>query len=45
MNTVYSFQDGWTALIAASKEGYVDIVSALLEHGAKLNIPDLVGIF
>lgn len=35
-------QDGWTPLIAASKEGHVDVVAVLLEHAAKYNIPDTV---
>lgn len=37
-------QDGWTALIAAAKEGFTDVVSLLLENAAKYNIGDLVAI-
>ena len=29
-------------MIAASKEGHVDVVAILLEHAAKYNIPDTV---
>lgn len=41
-NAIYYYQDGWTALIAASKEGHGEIVSALLEYGAKHSMADLV---
>ena len=36
------FQDGWTALIAACKEGHHEIAKELLEGGAKVQLPDLV---
>jgi len=39
---VVNSQDGWTALIAASKEGHVDVVSMLLDNAAKYNLPDQV---
>ena len=32
-------------MIAASKEGHVDVVAILLEHAAKYNIPDTVNDF
>lgn len=39
---VFFFQDGWTALIAACKEGHYEIAKELLEGGAKVQLPDLV---
>ena len=36
------FQDGWTALIAACKEGHYEVVKELMENGAKVQLPDLV---
>ena len=36
------FKDGWTALIAACKEGHHEIAKELLEGGAKVQLPDLV---
>lgn len=43
--TEFSFlisQDGWTALIAACKEGHYEVVKELMENGAKVQLPDLV---
>lgn len=34
--------DGWSALLSASKEGYVDIVLQLLEHNAAIDHRDMV---
>lgn len=34
--------DGWTALLCAAKEGYVDIVCQLLEHNAEIDHRDMV---
>ena len=39
------FKDGWTALIAACKEGHYEVVKELLECGAKIQLPDLVNIW
>lgn len=36
------FQDGFTALTIAAKEGYTDIASLLLQHDAYVNLPDRV---
>ena len=38
-------KDGWTALIAACKEGHFDVVKELLESGAKVQLPDLVNSY
>ena len=49
MNYVYivlyhSLQDGYTPLIAASQEGHKDIVEVLLNHGAKVDLPNKVSV-
>lgn len=36
--------DGWSALLNAAKEGYVDIVLQLLEHNATIDHRDMVNI-
>lgn len=36
------FQDGYTALTLAAKDGHVDIVYQLLQKGAYVNLPDRV---
>ena len=38
-------KDGWTALIAACKEGHFNVVKELLESGAKVQLPDLVNSY
>ena len=35
-------QDGWTALMIASYNGYVDVVNVLLPHGASVHLQDKV---
>ena len=35
--------DGWTPLIRASKNNYLEIVKYLVEHGANLNIRNSAG--
>lgn len=37
--------DGWSALLNAAKEGYVDIVLQLLEHNAAIDHRDMVSSF
>ena len=37
-----SLQDGWTALMIASREGHLDCVKELLEKGALVNAQDTV---
>ena len=49
MNYVYivlyhSLQDGNTPLILASQEGHKDIVEVLLNHGAEVDLPDMVSV-
>lgn len=39
-NIVPKDSTGWTALIAAAHNGHVDVIRALLEHGADLSIKD-----
>jgi len=39
---VLDFQDNWTALICAAKEGHSDICSELLNHGADIVHRDMV---
>jgi len=41
---LWYFKDGWTALIAACKEGHIEVVKELLECGAKVQLPDLVNV-
>ncbi|VDM39612.1 unnamed protein product [Toxocara canis] len=35
--------DGWTALLNAAHEGQVEVASALIEAGASVDFPDLMG--
>ncbi len=35
-------QDGWTALMRASREGHTAVVELLLQHGADLNVENIV---
>lgn len=35
-------QEGWTALMAASRKGHLNIVDQLLVHGADLDMRDCV---
>ena len=49
MNYVYialyhSLQDGVTPLIAASQKGHKDIVEVLLNHGAEVDLPNMVSV-
>ena len=49
MNYVYivlhhSLQYGDTPLIAASQEGHKDIVEVLLNHGAEVDLPNMVSV-
>ena len=37
-----SLQDGWTALMMASKAGHMEFVQVLLDKGADANIQDRV---
>ena len=37
-------QDGWTPLMCASKEGFVDVTKVLLEKEANLELRDIVSI-
>ena len=37
-----SLQDGWTALIRASREGYMECVKVLLDKGAEITIQNKV---
>lgn len=39
------FQDNWSALLCAAKEGYADICMELLEHGADIEHRDMVWYF
>ena len=43
-NITFIFQDGFTALTIAAKEGYVDIVQELLAKDAYVNIVDRVSL-
>jgi hypothetical protein len=38
------YQDNWTALICAAKEGHSDICAELLDHGADIEHRDMVHI-
>ena len=40
--SVVDLQEGWTALMAASRRGHFDIVEQLLVHGANPNMQDYV---
>jgi len=40
--SVVDLQEGWTALMAASRRGHLDIVEQLLVHGANPNMQDYV---
>ena len=44
VNSHLPFQDGFTALTIAAKEGYGDIVQELLAKDAYVNLADRVGI-
>jgi hypothetical protein len=44
-NTWVLFQDNWSALLCAAKEGYADICMELLEHGADIDHRDMVWYF
>ena len=37
-----SSQEGWTALMLASRAGHMECVTVLLDKGAEVNIPDTV---
>ncbi len=39
------FQDNWTALLNACKEGHAEAVSALIDHGADIEHRDIVRNF
>lgn len=41
---LFLFQDGYTALTAAAKDGHIDIVYKLLQKGTYVNLPDRVRI-
>ncbi|EGT36291.1 hypothetical protein CAEBREN_31794 [Caenorhabditis brenneri] len=38
-----NFQEGWSALLNAAHGGFVDIVRLLIDHGAAVDQPDLMG--
>jgi len=42
-NIVPNDNTGWTALIAAAHKGHVDVIRALLDHGADVSIKDKEG--
>ena len=37
-----SSQNGWNSLMAASQNGYVEVVDKLLQHGATVDLQDKV---
>ena len=37
-------QEGWSALLCAAKEGFLEIAIELLEHGAELDHKDMVSL-
>ena len=38
----FSLQDGWTALMKASKAGHIECVKVLLDRGAEVNMQNKV---
>ena len=36
-------QEGWSALLNAAQKGHYEIIKILLENGASVDLPDLVG--
>ena len=45
LNLFPMFQFGMSALVIASEAGHVEVVDKLLQHGANVDLKDLVGDF
>ena len=40
--THLTYQDGWSSLMAASYDGHVEVLDKLLQHGARVDIQNVV---